>query len=116
MQTECCATMKAQDVTATLDLALTASGLDQMTVFTGHGSCQTTARHISRAILPIGWTNRTSSMSVERPTIRRPRARSSAGIKRSRTASCGRSRPSSSIIIMPAITRAWAISHRLTSI
>ncbi len=27
-----CATMKAQDVTATLDLALTASGLDQMTV------------------------------------------------------------------------------------
>ena len=27
-----CATMKAQDVTATLDLALAASGLDQMTV------------------------------------------------------------------------------------
>ena len=27
-----CATMKAQDVTATLDLALTAAGLDQMTV------------------------------------------------------------------------------------
>ena len=30
-----CATMKAQDVTATLDLALTASGLDQMTVVPG---------------------------------------------------------------------------------
>jgi putative transposase len=27
-----CATMKAKDVTATLDLALAASGLDQMTV------------------------------------------------------------------------------------
>jgi putative transposase len=27
-----CATMKAQDVTATLDLALAASGVDQMTV------------------------------------------------------------------------------------
>ena len=30
-----CATMKAQDVTATLDLALTASGLDRMTVVPG---------------------------------------------------------------------------------
>ena len=79
-----CATMKAQDVTATLDLALTASGLDQMTWFTGHGCCRTTAGHMSRAILPIGWTNRTSSMSVKRPIIRRPRARSSAGIKRSK--------------------------------
>jgi hypothetical protein len=27
-----CATMKAQDITATLDLSLAASGLDQMTV------------------------------------------------------------------------------------
>ena len=66
-----CATMKAQDVTATLDLALTASGLDQMTV----------VHRPQLAILPIGWTNRTSSMSVQRPIIRRPRARSSAGIK-----------------------------------
>src|SRR5271170_4078136 len=50
-----CATMKAQDVTATLDLAL-----------------------VSPAILPIGWTSRAWSMSAERPLIRRPRARSSA--------------------------------------
>ena len=41
-----------------------------------------------RAIWPIGWTSRRSSMSAERPTIRRPKAKSSAGIKRSRTESC----------------------------
>src|ERR1700692_2168232 len=43
---------------------------------------------MSRAIWPTGWTSRTSSMSTERRIIRRPRARSSAGIKRSRTESC----------------------------
>ena len=121
-----CATMKAQDVTATLDLALAASGLDQMTVVHRPRLLSDNGSSYVARILPIGWTSRTSSMSAARPIIRRPRARSSAGIKRSRTASClsittcpaisnARSRPSSSITTMPAITRASAISRRLTS-
>ena len=96
-----CATMKAQDVTATLDLALVASGLDQMTVV--HRP-RLSARRMSRAILPIGWTSRTSSMSAERLSIRRPRARSSAGIKRSRTESC------LSITTCPAISNARSLA------
>ena len=47
--------MKAQDVTATLDLALAASGLDQMTVsFTDPGCCRIMSRHMSRAISQSG--------------------------------------------------------------
>src|SRR5271167_387056 len=30
---------------------------------------------MSRAILPMGWTSRTSSMSAERPSIRRPQGK-----------------------------------------
>ena len=85
-------TMKAQDVMATLDLALAASGLDQdhRRVHLIRGSCRITARHMSRAVDLADRlsTSRTSSMSAERPSIRRPRAKSSAGIRRSRTASC----------------------------
>ena len=80
-----CATMKAQDVTATpLDLALAASGLDQMNVV--HRPrlfCRTTARRMSRAILPIGWTSRTSTCPRSAVSSA-DQARSSAGIKRSR--------------------------------
>ena len=100
-----CATMKAQDVTATLDLALAASGLDQMTVV-HRPRLLSDKLVITPAILPIGWTSRTSSMSVERPTIRRPRAKSSVGIRRSRTASC------SSSITCPAISIARSRLHR----
>jgi putative transposase len=121
-----CATMNALDVTATLDLALAASGLNQMTVVHRRGCCRTTARHMSRATWPIGCTSGTSSMSAERLSIRRPRVRSSAGVRRSRTASCSstttcpaisnaRSPPSSSTTTTPAITRASTISLRLTS-
>ena len=101
-------------------------GSIRLTSFTGHGFCPTTARRMSRAILPIGWTSRTSSMSAERRIIRRPRAKSSAGIKRSRTKSflstttCpaisnAKSPPSWRTTTMPAITRASTILPRLTS-
>ena len=71
-------------------------------------------------------TSATSSMCAARLVIRKHRARSSAGIRRSRTASCWRtiifqatwkrtSPPSSSTIIIAAITRAWAISRPPTS-
>ena len=121
-----CATMKAKHVTATLDLALATSGLDQMTLFTDRDSCRIMAHPTSRRISRNGWIARRWSMSAARLIIRRPKARSSAGIKRSRTASCSsittcpaisnaRSRPSSSTTTMPAITRASAISLRPTS-
>ena len=121
-----CATMKAKDVTATLDLALAASGLDQMTVVHRPRLLSDNGSSYVAADLANGWTSRTSSMSAARLIIRRPRARSSAGIRRSRTASClsittcpaisnARSRPSSSTTTMPAITRASTISPRLTS-
>src|ERR1700722_3988693 len=79
---------------------------------------------MSRAIWPIGWASRRSSMSAERPTIRRPKAKSSAGIKRSRTESClstttcpaisnAKSPPSWRTTTMPAITRASTILPRM---
>jgi putative transposase len=121
-----CATMKAQDVTATLDLALAASGLDQMTVV--HRPRLLSDNGSSYVASDLAdWLDKQNIEHVRgAPFIRRPRARSSAGIKRSRTESClsittcpaisnARSRPSSSTTTMPAITRASAISLRLTS-
>ena len=73
----------------TLDLALAASGLDKMTVvhrprlLSDNGSS-----YVAERSRPNGWTARTWSTSAARPITRRPRARSSVGIKRSRTASC----------------------------
>ncbi|SFK87951.1 Integrase core domain-containing protein [Methylocapsa palsarum] len=51
-----CATMKSQDVTATLDLAL--PGSTRSLSFTGRGSCRTMARHTSPAILRNGCRKR----------------------------------------------------------
>ena len=121
-----CTTMKADDVTDTLELALTASGLDEAESSTGHGCCPTTAQATSRAISPTGSKNTAWIMSAARPITRRPKARSSAGIRRSRTASCWktticpailkrRSTTSSSTTITAAITRASAISRPPTS-
>jgi putative transposase len=85
-----CTTMKAEDVTDTLDLALKASGCDQAPRSSiGHAAAR------QRFLLHLGdlaeWLDdRTWGTFAARPTIRRPRARSSAGIRRSRTASCSR--------------------------
>src|SRR3954465_5831455 len=46
----------------------------------------------SRPIWPNGWTIAIWLTCVARPAIRKPRARSSAGIRRSRTASCSKRR------------------------
>ena len=121
-----CATMKAKDVTATLDLALAASGLDQMTVVHRPRLLSDNGASYVARISRNGWIARRWSMSAAPPIIRRPRARSSAGIRRSRTASClstttcpaisnARSPPSWRITTMPAITRASTILPRLTS-
>ena len=110
-----CATMKAKDVTATLDLALAASGLDQMTVV--HRPRLLSDNGASYAAEDLAQWLDQQKTSAAPPITHRPRARSSAGIRRSRTASClstitcpatsnARSRPSSRITTMPAITRA----------
>ena len=52
-----CTTMRAEDVTDTLDLALAASGCDSARVGTGPGCCATTARATSPAIWPNGSTD-----------------------------------------------------------
>jgi len=121
-----CTTMKAGDVTDTLELALEASGCASATV-----------RHRPRLLsdngssyISLDWRHGSSirawTMSAALRTTPRPRARSNAGTRRSRTASCSRtnisrvpssrpSRPSSSITTTADTTRASAISSRPTS-
>jgi putative transposase len=62
-----CATMKAEDVVATLHLALKASGLDQATVVHRPGSYRTMDRATSRPTSPNGSTARTWITFAARP-------------------------------------------------
>jgi transposase-like protein len=113
-------TMRAEDVTDTLELALPASGCNQARV-----------RHKPRLLSDNGpsyvaadlvdWLDERKIAHIRgAPCHPRPRGRSSAGIKRLRTASCAkiiicpatskpRSRPSSSITTTDGITRASTI-------
>jgi putative transposase len=114
-----CATMRASDVTDTLDLALAASGLDQVEVvhrprlLTDDGASYI-AGDLAEWLADRGMPH---IRGAPCRATRRRRARSSAGIKRSRTASCSRtttclalsrsrSALSSSTTTMPAPTRA----------
>jgi RNA-directed DNA polymerase len=95
-----CATMCADDVTATLDLALSASGLDHVTVVhrrTDQGFSQTTAHLTLPAIWPGGSRTRAWSMCAGRRIIPKRREKSSDGTRPSRTAFC------STTTICPAI-------------
>ena len=66
-----CTTMKAEDVTATLDLALQAQWLAPGQACTiGRGSCPTTVPAMSRATWPNGSTPATSNICAARPIIR----------------------------------------------
>lgn len=85
-----CTTMNAKDVTETLNMALQASGLDQVHVVHRPRRSQTTARPTSPAISRNGSAISKSNTFVARPVICRRKARSSAGIKPSRTASCSK--------------------------
>jgi putative transposase len=76
-----CATMCADDVTATLDLALSAAALITSPSCTGHGFSQTTAHLTWRAIWPGGSRTRAWSMCVGHLIIPKLRERSSAGIR-----------------------------------
>jgi transposase InsO family protein len=65
-----CSTMRAEDVTATLDLALKASGLDQARSSTGQGFSPIMAPATSRRTWRNGSMARTWSTSVAHPIIR----------------------------------------------
>jgi putative transposase len=65
-----CTTMKAEDVTATLDLALKASGLDQAKVIHRPRLLSTTGPATSPGTWPNGSMARTWSTSVARLIIR----------------------------------------------
>jgi transposase InsO family protein len=77
-----CTTMKAEDVSATLGMALKASGCHCARVFTSRVSCPTTAPVTSPGTWRNGSTDRAWIMSAALPTIPRPWARSSAGTRR----------------------------------
>jgi hypothetical protein len=122
-----CETMKAQDVTATLDLALAASGLDQMTVvhrprlLSDNG-----ASYVAEDL--AAWLNRQKIEHVRGPPYH---PQTQGKIERWHQTLKNRillehyylpgdlerqvSRPSWLITTMPAITRARAISRRPTS-
>ena len=65
-----CTTMKAEDVTDTLELALRASGLDQVNVAHRPRLLSTTGRATSRWSWRHGSTNKTCRISAARPIIR----------------------------------------------
>ena len=121
-----CATMKAQDVTATLDLALAASGLDQMNVV--HRPRLLSDNGSSYVASDLAdWLNKQNIEHVHgapyhpqtQGKIERwhqtLKNRICLSITTYPAISNARSRPSSSTTTMLAITRASAISLRLTS-
>lgn len=76
-----CTTMRAEDVTDTIELALTASGCDQAWSDTSRACSATTGRATYPATWPNGWGTRKWITFAVRRSIRKPRAKSSAGIK-----------------------------------
>ena len=76
-----CTTMKAEDVTATLDLALKASGCDQATVVHKPRLLSDNGSSYITSTWPNGSMTVTWSTSVALPTTPKPRARSSASIR-----------------------------------
>ena len=74
-------TMCASDVTATLDQALTASGLITSLLRTGRGCSATMARLMLQAIWPTGSKTRACSTCGAHRITRKHRARSSAGTR-----------------------------------
>ena len=121
-----CATMRATDVTETLDLALAASGLDQVTIVHRPRLLTDNGASYIAGDLAEWLDGRASSISGAHRITPRLRARSSAGIRRSRTESCSKTTiyrapsrprwaPSSRTTITPATTKASTISPPRTS-
>ncbi len=113
-----CTNMRAEDVTDTLDLALAASGCDSATVrYKLRLLSDNGPSYIAGKLAEYIEVNKMSHVRGAR-AIPRHRARSSAGTRPSKTASCwkmtscpatskSRFRPSSSTITTSVTTRAW---------
>ena len=82
-----CTNMASIDAQETLDLALQASGSTRSKSDTDLASSRTMGHLTCLSNLPTGLPKKASPTRVERLTIHRPRARSSAGTRRSKTAS-----------------------------
>ena len=76
-----CTTMKAEDVTETLNLALQASGLNQVNIAHRPRLLSDNGSSYISGDLATGSTTSNMSMSAARPAILRPKARSSAGTR-----------------------------------
>jgi putative transposase len=104
-----CTTMTAGDVTSTLEKALAAAGCDQVRV-----------RHKPRLLSDNGpsyiatglaeWLDERNIEHIRGAPCPRPKARSSAGIKRSKTASCSRT------TIFPVISKRRSTHSSSTTI
>jgi putative transposase len=103
-----CTTMKVGDVTKTLDLALQASGLDRANVVPRLLS-DNGPSYISAGLAE--WLDKRNMGHVRgaRRATRKRRARSSAGIKRSRTAFCWKT------IICPATSTPRSTHSSITT-
>lgn len=77
-----CTSMKVDDVTATLDLALAALAATRSRSSTGRACCPTTARVTLLPIWANGWRHTGSTRFMALPAIRKRRAKSNAGIRR----------------------------------
>lgn len=121
-----CTTMKAGDVTDTLTMALRASGCDSARVMQRPRLLSDNGPSYVSSELAEWLSDKAWTTPAALPAIPRPRARSSAGTRRSRTGSCskttscpvissGRSPPSSIITTTADTTRASAISLPPTS-
>ena len=114
-----CTTMKAEDVTDTLTLALRASGCDSAKVVQRPRLLSDNGRPTCLPTWPPGYPTKAWTTPAERPATPRLRARSNDGTRLSRTASCWRttscpailrlrSRPSSTTIIIADTTKVSA--------
>ena len=83
-----CTTMKAEDVTNTLNLALEASGRHDATVRHRPRLLSDNGSSYISGDLAIWLEDQGRTISVAHPTIRKPRAKSNAGTRRSRTGFC----------------------------
>jgi putative transposase len=104
-----CTTMKAGDVTETLELALQASGLDRAKVVHRPRLLSDNDPSYISADLAEWLTKRNMGHVHGAPRHRQTQARSSAGIRRSRTASCLRT------IICPATSRPRSTHSSITT-
>src|SRR4051812_11911221 len=101
--------MNVGDVTQTLDLALQASGVDRAKVVHRPRLLSDNGPSYISAELAEWLDERNMGHVRARPAIRKPRARSSVGIKRSKTASCSKT------TICPATSKLKSVGSSITT-